>query len=154
MEYDPVLLRIASAWRDLRRMKPSDLSIDLPVGQIDTLDVIARIGPCTMNALSDALRIDASTATRAVEPLVNSGLVARHRGEQDGRQMIVELTRAGRRVERQLTEERLARVDRSLADFDPAERETLADMLERMVAGSRAVDDRHRADGQVAAAGE
>src|SRR5690606_22638913 len=108
---------------------------------------------------SDALRIDASTATRAVEPLVNSGLVARRRGEHDGRQMIVELTRAGRRVERQLTEERLAQVDRSLADFDPAERAALADVLERMLAGSRAAGDArhqagHQAERRAAAAGE
>lgn len=135
-EFDGHLLRIAAAWRDLRRMKPRELSISLPLGQIDTLDVISRIGPCSMLELSDALRIDASTATRAVEPLVKSELVQRRRSDRDARTVLVELTREGRRVEHRLTVERLANVDHILSTFDADERILLADMLERMVAAS------------------
>jgi len=137
-EFDGQLLRIAGAWRDLRRVKPRELSIPLPLGQIDTLDVMARLGPCSMLELSDALRIDASTATRAVEPLVKSGLVQRRRSERDARTVVVELTREGRRTEHRLTAERLENVDRVLATFDEHERSLLADLLERMVAGSLA----------------
>lgn len=143
-EFDRQLLRIAAAWRDLRRVKPRELSIPLPLGQIDTLDVISNIGPCSMLELSDALRIDASTATRAVEPLVKSGLVQRRRSERDARTVLVELTRDGRRVEHRLTVERLANVDRILTTFDEQERLILADFLERMVAGG--LDARPPAD--------
>jgi DNA-binding MarR family transcriptional regulator len=136
VELNQLTLRIAAAWRDLRRIKQRDLSIPLPIGQIDTLDVIARIGPCSMLALSEALRIDASTATRAVEPLVNSELVQRRRSDRDARTVLVELTRAGRRVERQLTIERLANVENALVGFTDDERVLLADLLERLVAGS------------------
>lgn len=136
MELNQLTLRIAAAWRDLRRIKQRDLSIPLPIGQIDTLDVIARIGPCSMLALSEALRIDASTATRAVEPLVNSELVQRRRSDRDARTVLVELTREGRRVERQLTIERLANVENALIGFTDDERVLLADLLERLVAGS------------------
>lgn len=113
-----------------------ELSIALPLGQIDTLDVIAQIGPCNMVQLSDALRIDASTATRAVEPLVQAGYVERRRSESDARTVIIQLTRAGRRIEHQLTEERLAHVERSLSTCGPEERIVLAGLLERMVKGS------------------
>ena len=136
MEYDELIMRIASSWRDLRRMRPRDLSIPLPVGQIDTLDAIARLGPCSMLELSDALRIDASTATRAVEPLVRSGLVERERSERDGRTVLVSLSREGRRVEYQLTAERLANVERTLEGFSEIERRRLADYLERMLAAA------------------
>lgn len=138
MEMDDDVLRIAGAWRDLRRMKPTELSIALPIGQVDTMDVIARIGPCSMFEMSEALRINASTATRAVEPLVNAGYVERRRSERDARTVIVQLTREGRRLERRLTEERLANVDRTLSEFTPKERSVLADLLERMVQASLA----------------
>ena len=142
MEYDELIMRIASSWRDLRRMRPRDLSIPLPVGQIDTLDAIARLGPCSMLELSDALRIDASTATRAVEPLVRSGLVERERSERDGRTVLVSLSREGRRVEYQLTAERLANVERTLEGFSEIERRRLADYLERMLAAALSESDR------------
>ena len=132
-------MRVAAAWRDLRRVKPAELSIPLPLGQIDTMDVIAQIGPCSMLEVSEALRIDASTATRAVDPLVQAGYVERRRSERDARTVIVQLSRQGRRVERQITEERLANVIHTLRDhagFDDDELVRLADYLERMVQGS------------------
>jgi DNA-binding MarR family transcriptional regulator len=151
MEYNELTMRIAAAWRDLRRIKASGLSIPLPLGQIDTLDAIARLGECSMLELSEALRIDASTATRAVEPLVRSGLVLRERSERDGRTVLVSLTREGRRVERQLTVERLANVERTIEGFSPVERRQLADYLERLVAGALARDERGEAAGRASA---
>lgn len=144
MDMDEVTLRIAAAWRDLRRLRPTELSISLPLGQIDTMDVIARIGPCSMLELSEALRIDASTATRAVDPLVQAGYVARRRSERDARTVLVELTREGRRVERQLTIERLAIVDAALVDFDDGDRALFAKYLEMMVAAAVANREANR----------
>ncbi len=132
-QFDKTLMRIAAAWRDLRRTRPRRWSVPLPLGQIDTLDIIANRGPCSMLAVSEALRIDASTATRAVEPLVKAGLVQRRRSERDARTVLVELTADGKSVERTLTRERLDNVEQLLAGFDPEERELLADLLERLV---------------------
>lgn len=138
MKFDELTMRIAVALRDYRRLKPSELSIPMPLGQIDTLDAIARNGPCSMVALAEALRIDASTATRAVEPLVRSGLVERRRSERDARAVIVELSREGRRVERQLTIERFDDLEVSLSGFTRTERRELADFLERLLERARA----------------
>lgn len=137
MKFDELTMRIAVALRDYRRLKPNELSIPMPLGQIDTLDAIARNGPCTMVELAEALRIDASTATRAVEPLVRSGLVERRRSERDARAVIIELSRDGRRVERQLTIERFDELEISLATFTRSERKQLADFLERLLNGAR-----------------
>lgn len=137
MKFDELTMRIAMALRDYRRLKPREMSIPMPLGQIDTMDAIARNGPCTMVELAEALRIDASTATRAVEPLVRSGLVERRRSDRDARAVIVELSREGRRVERQLTVERFDDLEFSLSTFDRAERELFADFLERLMAGAR-----------------
>jgi len=135
--FNPLTMRIAMSLRDYRRLKPQELSIPMPLGQIDTLDAIARCGPCTMVELAEALRIDASTATRAVEPLVRNGLVERRRSDRDARAVIVELSRDGRRVERQLTTERFGELEKSLASFDDTEREQLAEYLERLLQGAR-----------------
>ena len=113
----------------------------MPLGQIDTLDAIARNGPCTMVELADALRIDASTATRAVEPLVRNRLVERRRSDRDARAVIVELSREGRRVERQLTMERFDTLEASLDSFSREERELFADFLERLMRGALATQN-------------
>jgi DNA-binding MarR family transcriptional regulator len=138
MKFDELTMRIAVSLRDYRRLRPRELSIPMPLGQIDTLDAIARNGPCTMVELADALRIDASTATRAVEPLVRNHLVERRRSDRDARAVIVELSREGRRVERQLTMERFETLEASLDSFSRDERELFADFLERLMRGSLA----------------
>lgn len=140
MKFDELTLRIAVCLRDYRRLKPRELSIPMPLGQIDTLDAIAGNGPCTMVELADALRIDASTATRAVEPLVRSGLVERRRSDRDARAVIVQLSREGRRVERQLTIERFETLEKTLQSFSRDERELFADFLERLTSAAVAAN--------------
>ncbi len=141
MAYDEVSMRIAGAWRDLRRLKTSPLSVPVPQGQLDTMDVIARLGTCTMVELSAALRIDASTATRAVDRLAETGLVQRQRSETDARTVLVELTKKGRDLERRLTAERMGNMERILAHVGAAEREKLATALETLLAAVDAVAD-------------
>jgi len=141
MKFDELTMRIAVSLRDYRRLRPRELSIPMPLGQIDTLDAIARNGPCTMVELADALRIDASTATRAVEPLVRNRLVERRRSDRDARAVIVELSREGRRVERQLTMERFDTLEASLDSFSREERELFADFLERLMRGALATQN-------------
>lgn len=51
-----------------------------------------------MSELADALRVEPSTATRAVQRLVNAGLAERRPSNDDGRVVQVEITEAGREV--------------------------------------------------------
>lgn len=141
MAFDEQTMRIAIAWRDLRRLKTHPLSEPIPQGQLDTMDVMANLGPCSMVELSTALRIDASTATRAVDRLVESGLAARRRSDEDARTVVVELTPEGRKLERRLTAERMAHMERILARLSTSERARLATSLERLLAAADAVND-------------
>lgn len=129
--------RLAVAWRDLRRMKPQPLSVPIPQGQLDTMDVLAHLGSCTMAELSAALAIDASTATRAVERLVQVGLVERDRSEEDGRAVMVNLTPGGRALEKKLTVERLRHMRNVLANLTMEQRETIAMSMETLLEASR-----------------
>ena len=80
-----VLFRVGAAWRELRRgasmqaFRPmvygeGDEALDL--GQVDVLDLLVFHGSARMGELAEALRVDASTATRAVNRLVDAGLAS------------------------------------------------------------------------------
>lgn len=108
-------------------------AVDL--GQVDTLDLLAQ-EPCwRMRDLAAALRVDASTATRAVDRLVDAGLADRRRDADDARAVVVALTPAGRRRHEAVVERRRSAMDRILTGFDEGERAVLAELLERLIEG-------------------
>ena len=138
-----VVSRVGIAWRELRRgaamqaLRPllyGDGPDALDLGQVDALDLLAERDGCRMNELAEALRVDASTATRAVDRLVGDGLAARTAASDDRRAVVVSLTPAGVARHRELYERRRRVVERIVAEFDEAELAQLADLLERLVA--------------------
>jgi DNA-binding MarR family transcriptional regulator len=110
----------------------------LEQGQMDSLDLLARRPSWRMSDLAEALRIDPSTATRAVQRLVTAGLAVRTPNEDDGRVVMVEITDAGRARHADVNARRGLLMTHMLSAFTPEERPVLADMLERFVA---AVDE-------------
>ena len=108
-EEQELALRIGTAWKELRRgaamvavrdyfyVADSD-SID--PGQMDTLDLLVQRPDWRMSELAEALRVDPSTATRAVHRLVRAGLANRHSGAEDGRVVMAAATGEGPRAPR------------------------------------------------------
>jgi DNA-binding MarR family transcriptional regulator len=140
-------LRIGAAWKELRRGAAMAALRDqlfgagadaLEPGQFDTLEALAQRDAWRMSELADALRVDPSTATRAVQRLLRTGLAERQRYRADGRVVLVAATETGRRRYEAIARCRRAFMDSVLAGFDAEERRQLADFLERLVA---AVDD-------------
>jgi DNA-binding MarR family transcriptional regulator len=136
--------RIGVAWRELRRgasasrlrtylYEEGGEALDL--GQVDTLDLLAQAGSIRMSGLAEALRVEASSATRAVDRLVAAGLAERRRSPADARVVEATLTDAGRRRHEAVVARRREAMSRILAGFAPSEQEQLADLLERLVAG-------------------
>ncbi len=116
----------------------------ITVAQSYALLACAPDAPISMSALSDALHLAPSTATRTVDGLVKRGLVARERGEADRRQVSVVLTDAGRarRAEIEADYDRFFAM--LLEEIPPDQRaETLA-ALETIVAGvARVIARKH-----------
>lgn len=139
--------RVAAAMRELRRgvgmqslrgrIYGSGPDV-LDLGQHDALIVIVDCGGARMSELAAALRVDASTATRAVARLEADGLVARQRDPADGRSVVVVPTDAGRDRLDRLAEVGRDAMRQLLATFEPDELHQLGGLLERLVA---AVDD-------------
>lgn len=110
----------------------------LDLGQVDALDLLAERGSCRMTELAEALRVDASTATRAVDRLVAEGLARRGAATDDRRAVVVQLSDEGAARHAALAARRRKVVERILEPFSSGELERLADLLERLVAS---VDD-------------
>ncbi len=147
-------VRIGASWVQIRRGAAMGALRDyllgtgdeaLEQGQMDSLDLLARQSLWRMSDLAEALRIDPSTATRAVQRLVGAGLASRSTSDGDGRVVMVEITEAGRSRHADVNARRGLLMTHMLGAFTPAERPILADMLERFVS---AVDQfvEHRAN--------
>ena len=140
--YD-LAVRIGLAWREIRRGASTsalreylygheDGSIEQ--GQMDTMDVLATRDAWRMSELAEALRVEPSTATRAVQRLVNSGLATRNQSSDDGRVVQVELTAAGRTVYESVAARREELFTFILGSYRAKELPVFAEMLERFVA--------------------
>lgn len=140
-------MRIGLAWIELRRGASMGNLQDylfgtgadaLEQGQMDTLDLLANGESWRMSEIAERLRIDPSTATRAVQRLVNVGLATRLTCSDDGRVVRVQITDVGAQRHAEVAERRGELMARVLGSFSPRERVALADLLERLI---RAVDD-------------
>jgi DNA-binding MarR family transcriptional regulator len=136
-------VRIGLAWIELRRGASMSALRDhlfgtgddaLEQGQMDTLDLLAKQPTWRMTDLAEALRVDPSSATRAVQRLVRSGLAERLPCEDDARVVRVAVTPAGTRRHAEVDARRGEVMSHLLGAYTPDERVRLADMLERFIA--------------------
>jgi DNA-binding MarR family transcriptional regulator len=137
-----VATRIGTAWKELRRGAAMSIlrnhlfgagDLALEPGQFDTLELLVQQEAWRMSDLADALRVDPSTATRAVQRLLREGLAERHHSSADGRVVMVSATGIGRDRYEVIARQRRAVMAEMLAAFDPDERRELAALLERFV---------------------
>ena len=140
-------VRIGQAWIEIRRGASMGTlqkhlfgcgEDALEQGQMDTLDLLAQQQNWRMSDLAEALRVDPSTATRAVQRLVNVGLADRRPDDDDGRVVMVRITSAGRARHADVAARRSEVMRHLLNAFTPHERPVLADLLDRFVAS---IDD-------------
>ena len=133
-------MRISLAWRELRRGASasalreylhgkSEDAIDQ--GQIDALDVLASQPQWRMSDLADALHVEPSTATRAVQRLVADGLAERLRDSDDGRVVMVRISANGRAVRNEVVERRGELFRFILDNFTEDELPLFANYLDR-----------------------
>lgn len=136
--------RIVRSWRELRRgaaagaLREHLLGVDgasLDQGQLDALEILdGQPDGWRMSEFADALRVDPSTATRAVDRLERHGLAERSVDDQDRRIVIARTTEEGRTALYRIQQLRAIGMERILSSFEPAERDEMARLLERFVA--------------------
>jgi DNA-binding MarR family transcriptional regulator len=105
---------------------------------MDTLDLLVQQPFWRMGDLADALRVDPSTATRAVQRLERFGLASRCNSPSDKRVVMVSITDDGRARHAEAAHRRQEVITHMLGVFDRDEFEQLASYMERFVG---ALDD-------------
>ncbi len=138
-----IVRRIGLAWRELRRGTAAVSLRSHLVGpdgtpmeqaQLDALEILAgEPDGQRMSDFADAMRVDPSTATRAVDRLQRVGLAERVMAGDDRRVVVARLTSLGRSTFERIRRQRAAGIELLLEPFTAAEREQLADLLERFV---------------------
>ena len=100
------------------------------------LDVLAGLPqPPSVSELAASMGVDQPRASRLVQAAVDAGHVRREADAVDARRTNVVLTDEGRALAGRAHGERTSAVEAALAGFTDAEREQLAALLERLVAG-------------------
>ena len=84
----------------VRRYKPYLDELDLTYTQYITMMVLWEHDHVSVKELGEAVRLDSGTLTPLLKKLEAHGLVTRERSQQDERQLVVELTDAGRALKR------------------------------------------------------
>jgi DNA-binding MarR family transcriptional regulator len=139
--YD-LAVRIGLAWRGMRRGSTAVQLREylygtgedaIEHGQMDTLEQLFRQPSWRMSDLAEALRIDPSNVTRAVQRLEKMGFAERRPSTEDGRVVEVRITDAGRARHEDVTDRRAALMTRIVRAYDETELPVLAEMLERFV---------------------
>ncbi len=133
--------RIGLAWRDLRRGASMGVFLGLlygetglDLGQLDTLEHLSQVDGQRMSELAEAMRVDASTATRAVPRLVHAGYPERSTHPVDARCVVVRATPEGRVRHEELIAMRRASMVEMIEDIPVETRRHLADGMEALVA--------------------
>lgn len=111
---------------------------DVTPQQAETLQLIAERGALSTSTLATLLGIDPSTASRNLSGLERSGLIARQKGSDDGRQTDVRLTPRGRRAAQSVGNGASSAFASLLDKVPRADRAKLIDALEVL---SRVVDN-------------
>lgn len=137
-----VAMRVGRAWREIRRGASMSRLIEylfgvgddaLEIGQMDTLDLLVQQPAWRMGDLADALRVDPSTATRAVQRLEKFGLATRCNSPEDKRVVMVSATSAGHERHADAAAHRQELMQHILSSFGHGELENLASTLERFI---------------------
>ena len=98
--------------------------------------MLAAVGPCSQQVLSEELRIDRSVMVGIADDLEQTGYVRRERSPEDRRAYAVTITTPGRRA--------LAKAEKTIPDFldhtfaalTPTERDQLTTLLGKLLSPS------------------
>lgn len=119
--------RILDAVRRLVRLlrisdRAAQTQVGLSAAQLFVLHELGKTPELSLNDLAERTRTDQSSVSVVVTRLAEAGLIERRRAEEDGRRLVLTLTRSGRAV---------------LGSAPPAPQAHLLDIIEALPAAER-----------------
>lgn len=109
-----------------------DIGIDLTPTQWAALAKLQETGPCSQNQLGRLTAMDVATIKGVIDRLTARGLTETSPDPEDGRRLLVSLTRAGQQLVEKAAPNALAISRETLAPLDAKERELLMVLLSRL----------------------
>ena len=109
-----------------------DIGIDLTPTQWAALAKLQETGPCSQNQLGRLTAMDVATIKGVIDRLTARGLTETSSDPEDGRRLLVSLTRAGQQLAEKAAPNALAISRETLAPLEPKEREMLMELLNRL----------------------
>ena len=123
---------LRQVWQRHTMIFARDIGSNLTPTQWAALSKLVETGPCSQNQLGRLTAMDVATIKGVIDRLTARGLTETSADPQDGRRLLVSLTRAGQQLAEKTAPLALAISKETLAPLDAKERETLLGLLSRL----------------------
>jgi MarR family transcriptional regulator, lower aerobic nicotinate degradation pathway regulator len=123
---------LRQVWQRHSSIFSRDIGINLTPTQWAALSKLAESGPCSQNQLGRLTAMDVATIKGVIDRLTARGLTETSQDPEDGRRLLVSLTRAGQQLAEKLAPNALAITRETLAPLDAKEREMLMVLLSKL----------------------
>jgi MarR family transcriptional regulator, lower aerobic nicotinate degradation pathway regulator len=123
---------LRQVWQRHAAIFARDIGINLTSPQWAALAKLNETGPCSQNQLGRLTAMDVATIKGVIDRLTARGLTETSPDPEDGRRLLVSLTRAGQQMAEKAAQSALAISRETLAPLDSKERETLFALLNKI----------------------
>ena len=123
---------LRQVWQRHAAIFARDIGINLTPTQWAALAKLAETGPCSQNLLGRLTAMDVATIKGVIDRLCARGLTETSPDPEDGRRLLVSLTRAGQQLAEKLAPNAIAITRETLAPLDAKERELLMALLNKL----------------------
>jgi DNA-binding MarR family transcriptional regulator len=123
---------LRQVWQRHAAIFARDIGINLTPTQWAALAKLSETGPCSQNQLGRLTAMDVATIKGVIDRLSARGLTETSSDPEDGRRLVVSLTRAGQQMAEKAAPSALAISKETLAPLDAKERETLFALLNKL----------------------
>jgi MarR family transcriptional regulator, lower aerobic nicotinate degradation pathway regulator len=123
---------LRQVWQRHATIFAREIGVDLTSPQWAALSKLAETGACSQNQLGRLTAMDVATIKGVIDRLTARGLTETSADPEDGRRLLVSLTRAGQQTVDKAAPNALAITKETLAPLDGKEREMLIALLSKL----------------------
>ncbi|MDH2341143.1 MarR family transcriptional regulator [Bradyrhizobium sp. SSUT77] len=123
---------LRQVWQRHSAIFSRDIGTNITPTQWAALSKLAETGPCSQNQLGRLTAMDVATIKGVIDRLTARGLTETSQDPEDGRRLLVSLTRAGQQLAEKVAPYALAITRETLAPLDAREREMLMSLLNKL----------------------
>ena len=123
---------LRQVWQRHTAIFAREIGTNLTPTQWAALSKLAETGACSQNQLGRLTAMDVATIKGVIDRLSARGLTETSADPDDGRRLLVSLTRAGHQLAEKLASNALAITRETLAPLDGKEREMLMGLLNKL----------------------